>query len=141
MRALKQTGPDDCFRTAIACLLDCERPDDVPHFMEDRENLGDAYSRLRKWLAGRGLAYAFFGVHGDIGSPADAREVVAFNNPDLYYVMIGTNSRGENHATVCCGRYEIHDPAWAGSGLQGPGNNGNEHYGILVLVPLGQVSD
>jgi hypothetical protein len=129
---------DDCFRTVIACLLDRDTPADVPHFFADTDDPATGHERLREWLAPQGLVAIWVGVPGQEFTPAQAREAIGLGNPNLYYMMVGSNYRGVNHAVVCCGMDEIHDPAWNGRGLYGPAVD-TGHYGILIIGTATQV--
>jgi hypothetical protein len=142
MRALKMLGSDDCVRTALACLLDCPDPSHVPHFFQDTTIAEVGYARMREYLAASWkMGIVVYGVPGTMDAE-ELNEAFGTTNPDLYYIMIGVNGRGVHHAVVCRGSQQIHDPAWNGLGIRGPGllPDGSPIYSIIVLVPLSQVS-
>lgn len=132
MRALKMLGSDDCFRTVIACLLDCADPSEVPHvFDHSNDDVNIGFELIRLWLKERGLGLAVFGSSDDL---SDILEMMGSTNPDVHWMLIGSNRNGVNHAVVCLGDQQVHDPAWGGTGIHSPGDLG--HYMIGVIVRL-----
>jgi len=114
----------DCYRTAIACLLDLE-PVDVPHFYEDcwyaLRDVGR--EKADKWLHdGFGLQTFAFPMQTD--SVELVLRCVATWNPHVRYLLSGTSPRGTTHVVVAEHDQIIHDPAIDGGGLVGPAEDG-----------------
>lgn len=100
----------DCYRTAIACLLDTH-PALVPHTMAGNDGRGD----MRKYLAERELSMielAVYGPHVD-----DVLAEMQRMNPDAYYVLIGKSPKGIGHCVICLGGIVVHDPNPDGVGV------------------------
>lgn len=141
MRALKMTQPHnpaagqygDCFRTALACLLDCDSADDVPHFFGTERDADIAYAMVEEWLNrthNLGLYYSFF--QGD-AAVSELLEIQEASNPGTFYILCGNSHGGNPHAVVACGGSIVHDPSWRGTGIAGPGPN--NVYMTIVLIP------
>ena len=117
----------DCYRTAIACLLDVPR-DDVPHVLEHDtpavQRASGAY--LRRF----GLAMLEMPLKG-----ADAADIVAFmaaTNPDVRsFLLSGTTPRGWDH-TVVAHAEGLWDPHPSRAGLTGPCDDGFWWVGVLA---------
>ena len=112
----------DCFRTAIACLLDMA-PGDVPHFNSPELIDMNAQNQLaRDWLAERGLALIEFAW------PAESvtfDELIAnlragAGSDDLHFMLTGQSPRGTCHVVIANGSGIVHDPHPDGGGLVGP---------------------
>lgn len=98
--------PGDCFRSAIAGLLDLN-PEDVPHFML-YANL-EWWWETRRWLQGRGLDMRY------IDDLERAKRAV---EPWLPVVICGKSPRGTSHAVI--GHVDgtlIHDPHPSRAGI------------------------
>lgn len=145
MRALKMIAAHnpamglyaDCVRTAIACLLDCNSTDEVPHFFEDYANDGGdsskGWDRAETWLRNeKGLALFYLGFSGMIPIEQVLRGM-AEANPDTYYLLCGRSSAGGGHCVIGLNDAIEHDPSWHNLGVVGPAAEG--HYMIAVLIP------
>lgn len=112
----------DCYRTAIASLLDLP-PESVPHFCDGPETKGDDVTgRAREWLAGRGLSLVRLPLFcSDVGP---VFELMGECNPGALYLLTGQSPRGFNHVVVCRGGKLAHDPSQEGGGLVGPCDDG-----------------
>lgn len=137
MKPLKMTLPgprSDCFRTAVASILECDVADDVPHFFHDDPGTIEGFRRFDEWLDGQGKAAFYWSIDGE-ATVAQVLETMSGWNPDHYYILIGSNGRGNNHAVVCCGGLQVHDPAWGGTGIAGPALTvSGEHGGYIFVV-------
>lgn len=124
----------DCFRAAIASLLDAERVEDVPHFFDGNPDLDEGWAAVRKWLMEtRGLHMVTVSFQGDLEG---VLEYMRFQNPGVYYLISG-HSGVDNHVVVACGDKIIHDPAGKPPGkhsLVGPCTDG--YYWLKFLLPL-----
>lgn len=107
--------PGDCYRTAIACLLDAAAPTDVPHFVE----AGDAWwDETQKWVRARGDALYYLPVP----VPEDWQEWWDYHSQRLDHVILsGPSPRGTfGHAVVGTPNLEVvHDPHPSRAGLTG----------------------
>lgn len=121
----------DCYRTAIACLLERE-PGSVPHHY-GRADMSDSEVRalMQAWLAEQGLCSVQVCFGG-----SDLATVMGFmgsRNPGLYYMLSGTSPRGTCHVVICLGNQMVHDPHPDGTGLAGPMEG--DVIGVEFLVP------
>ncbi len=102
----------DCYRTAIACLLDIE-PDKVPHVTDgDPDNHSDesvATKMMRDWLKPQGLYLVSIAIQAD--TKEQVMEMMQFNNPDIHYLLVGESVAGCNHNVICKGNKFIHCPS------------------------------
>lgn len=150
----------DCHRTALACLLDFDSPDDAPHIIgewETREAIrragpGHPYwerhdfdpqydwswdARQEHWLNGIGYTLASFNYNGDMPS-TQLHQYMKQVNPGVLYLLSGESPRGTNH-TVICGGWEggwRWDPHPHGGYLVGPLDNGMWEIGILLPIAM-----
>ena len=92
-------GEGDCYRTAIACILDMDR-DDVPDF---KGTGPQQYFASRDWCLGHGVLLEI--TSGDLVPKG------------RLYVGIGRSPRGRMHACVCCDGEVVWDPHPDGGGL------------------------
>lgn len=119
----------DCYRTAIACLLDVPR-DDVPHVLE--HSTPAVQKATAAYLKTFGLAMLELPI-----TSARVAEVIAFMakaNPDVSsYLLSGTTPRGWDHTVVVHDR-EVWDPHPSRDGLIGPCDDGFWWIGALVKV-------
>lgn len=129
----------DCYRTAIACLLN-KPAGEVPHFFSLQNGAitsEEAHKLASDYLATQGLATFTVGILcDDLNVLLDAMQKW---NPDLYYLLSGESERGTNHTVVCLGGRIIWDPFTGKSdcGLIGPTKTEgvNSLYWIEVLMP------
>lgn len=124
----------DCFRTAIACLLDIE-PESVPHFCENGGNAEDgAFKNADEWLRERhGLCLAAVPMVGEI-EVKDALKHAGFWLRDCHYLLVGQSKTGCNHNVICKNGKVVHDPAPTKPGIIGPCDD--SFYWINFLVSL-----
>ena len=111
----------DCFRTAIAAILDLDR-DDVPHFNEGAfYDDGKQVDRARAWLKGRGLNMISLAYPGE--TPLDDLiGTIGRLNPGIPFLLAGRSAAGCNHQVVASGTGIVCDPS--GTGITGPCNDG-----------------
>ena len=113
----------DCYRTALACILD-ERTDQVPHFYDKGVEAEEALQHIRKWMSRRGLALITTTFDGG-GVGQDARHLeevlgaVAHHNPNMPFLLSGRSPSGCNH-TVAFDHGKMWDPSPANGGIVGP---------------------
>ena len=129
----------DCFRTCLACVLDAERVEDIPHFFADVWPPGEldpeiaelAITSAQKWL----LENSAFGY---IEFP-----LAASNNERLFKwlrsycsdrtpLIVGCTSKNGGHAVVVFPDGEIWDPSLDNSGMVGPMKDGYYWIGCVT---------
>ena len=114
----------DCYRTAIACLLDRETPEDVPHWYEDGGSM-EANLRLERWLWEQGLVLYQLGFRVPEGeTDLEARDnlirSVSESNPGEPWMLAGTSSIGSPHVVICQDGQIVWDPSQRDTGIVGP---------------------
>lgn len=131
----------DCFRTAIACLLDIE-PELVPHVMEDAfnepESAETAHVRMNSYLIEHhGLYHMEFPLRVvQDGPPTDVMQHVKRYNGNVHYLLTGLSANEVAHTVVCTGDRIVHDPSIDCSGIIGPlDNDGEWFYWLGFLLP------
>lgn len=106
----------DCFRAAVACLLD-EVPSLVPHVGLEASGV-QATQRMNDWLvAEHRLILVEFPFMGELQDVMDTMENF---NPGLTYLLTGRSRNGVSHVVICRSRKIIHDPSLDDSGIVGP---------------------
>lgn len=118
----------DCYRTAIACILD-KNPTDVPHVF-DLDDLGLQNKMMREFLDGLGLR--LLNIAYSLDSISDVLKVGENNIGEMHWILCGMSEREINHCVVCFGGTMIHDPHPSGSFLTGPSDDGYWHTEIIV---------
>lgn len=89
----------DCWRTAIACLLDLE-PGDVPHFAVGNATEDEWYERTLAWLKPWGLCLVAYPM-GAEWSRDQVIESVSHHNRGVHWILSGRNGNGANHNIIC----------------------------------------
>ena len=136
----------DCFRTTLACLLDCDKPEDVPHFMEEmmgeevsNEGLKQMWLRINDWLsANHGVRHMLLPYDGDLELQEVLDMIGGIADPRIMYMLSG-RSKIDNHVVICKGNKIIHDtnPNNKPPYLYGPGINpadGQKLWWVEFLV-------
>lgn len=117
----------DCFRTAVACLLDLH-PSDVPHFADDPEQ--NMWDRARNWVdEWAGLNLFMFPQAGERDEIMNNMEVL---NAGQAYMLMGLSRDGNGHVVLCRNNQVIHDPSWAQQSVVAPYPDG--YYLVAVLT-------
>jgi hypothetical protein len=107
----------DCFRTAVACLLD-EVPSLVPHVCHGGMTGVESTQRMNDWLvAEHRLTLVEFPFMGEL---QDVMGTMENFNPGLTYLLTGRSRNGVSHVVICRSRRIIHDPSLDDSGIVGP---------------------
>lgn len=123
----------DCFRTALACLLDVERLENVPHFFNDNPPADEGWNAVREWLL---VHKKLFMVTIPYSSKLeDLLECMKFQNPGIFYLLQG-RSEVDDHVVICFEDKIIHDPASyppRKDSLVGPSSDG--YYWVKFFVP------
>ena len=142
MKRLKQLNkhdPDngfygDCYRTAIACLLDKDSPDEVPHFI-DKDN-EDWEADTREYLKTQGYGFASFGFLSQEPMAESFQNVQSFMervNPDILYIISGISVRGNPHVCIALNGNVIWDPHPDGDCVLTTPDDG--FIWVYVLIP------
>ena len=105
----------DCFRTALACLLDMDR-DEVPHFNDGNPH-PQYWEMVDTWLKERGLCLFSIPFTGELQPLIDTMKSL---NPGKFYMLAGKSPRGTSHQVVAFENTIVCDPAIDGGGLIGP---------------------
>ena len=118
----------DCYRTAIACILD-KYPSEVIH-VYDLDDLSLQNEKMKEYLDGLGLrllhtAYRF-------KTFKNALKIGEYNIGEMYWILSGASSRGVNHSIVCYKDEAIHDPHPSDDFLCAPCDDGYWHVEIIV---------
>jgi len=122
----------DCFRTALACFLDMEKVEDVPHFFDGDPNLDEGWAAVREWLLCKGLFMLTVPFQGELAAIMECMKV---QNPGIFYLISGYSGI-DNHIVVAYEDRIIHDPCGKPAGnnsLVGPCTDG--FYWIKFLLP------
>lgn len=121
----------DCVRACIASLLDVPNPEHVPHFYHDNCDATEGIRRMREYL--RSVGYAIFAVAYDGSISRDElMSIMEQNNPDAHYMLLGQTEPGNDHAVICKGGKQVHDPSWIPSSVKLPHSAGIWMIAALV---------
>lgn len=110
--------PDDCFRTALACVLD-RPPQSIPNFAKGVIEPHTFHRRYREWLAQQGLGQMLLPWTGPLSSFLTYMQFAA---PHAFWILGARPRHNQNapfleyHAFVARGGYVIHDPDPEGGG-------------------------
>lgn len=113
----------DCFRTAIACLLDVA-PETAPH--EHADDGPTCMGRIARWLEQVHhctLIHQWVNAGHDVDmTPQDACVIVKsfLEGSSSNFVLSGTSPRGTFHAVVANGSGLVHDPHPSNDFITGP---------------------
>jgi len=127
----------DCFRTALACLLDMV-PEQVPHFMQGIQSTDEFESveikrAIDDWLALRNLTKIDIPYHIPGAPPTALMEHLGNRDgEDMCYLLTG-RSRSAIHVVICRGSKFLWDPSPTNIGIISPIK---DLYWITYLVPL-----
>lgn len=103
----------DCFRTAIAAMLDLDA-EEVPHVFgtSDRAtHLGhEGHAEMESWLAARGLAPIWVPFDGAATFQA-VLEAIGSHNPSAPFGVCGQSKPGVQHYVVGMGGKVVCDPS------------------------------
>lgn len=132
----------DCYRTAIACLL--ERPrDEVPHFYEGcfastpEAEVHAMHDARREWIRREGLLLVEMALNiNDDGSVEGLVASISERNPGQYWMLIGASRNGTGHVVICRDGAIVHDPAIDDSGIVGPEPNSGCYWVEFLARPL-----
>jgi hypothetical protein len=122
----------DCFRTALACIMDLE-PEEVPHFFDGASYHGPpevAWRRVGEWLCDRGLV--LFTVPFNPAPVDGILEAISTQNPGVYFLFSG-HSGVANHQVIAANGRIVHDPSSGKGGIIGPCDDG--YYWVNLLLP------
>jgi hypothetical protein len=112
----------DCYRTALACILDLD-PHEVPHFMHGLSNDEGALfeARVDQWLQPLGYSKIVVAFAADLALP-DLLSNLAINSPHNYFLLGGQTPRGNGVGHIVVGYHDkvIHDPHPSNCGVNQP---------------------
>lgn len=133
----------DCYRTAIACVIDMER-DAVPHFFHEIDKKGGedpadwsdrVYAALVEWLREKG--WEIYRVAYSTEAFPTLRDLLDYHRSRYergLWLLTGESRSGCNHVVVCRGGTILWDPSINKSGIIGPCLEG--HWEVEILVPI-----
>lgn len=120
----------DCLRACVASVLDMTS-ESVPHFFHDGCEGDIAMERITAFLATLALS-PFYCSYPGAWALQDILEHHRQQNPTTTYILFGAVETGEDHAVVCKGGEEVHNPSWIAANIVGPGSTG--HWTLLVIA-------
>lgn len=109
----------DCWRTALACLLDRE-PEGVPHFLDGDPPDDELDAAVSAWLDAEGLVIHSVHSGGDGQDRDSFIEAISWANPGLHWVLVGASANGVAHTVICLDGEIVWDPALDDAGIVGP---------------------
>lgn len=114
----------DCWRTAIACLLDLP-PEDVPHMHVDSgvPNMAEQDRRMNEFLASRGLMLIGVPFPGEMTLETLLAAVEVYSS-GTRALLTGKSRTGCNHIVVLHQGAIEWDPAQTDSGIIAPADDG-----------------
>lgn len=118
----------DCYRTAIACILDLS-PDEVPHQHKEQID-GEQRQLMEEWLRGQNLCIAAIIFEAD---PEVVLDTMKNLNPQTIYILSGFSRTGVNHSVVCRGGEIIWDPSLTDAGIVGRCDDGYTWVEFLAV--------
>lgn len=111
----------DCYRTAIACIIDADSPEEVEHFgVTSQERMASA---AREWLRSRGYEVVVTYIGGE-QTPDEAIEFLSDWNPGIPFIFGGLNPEGVGHVVIAMDGVVIHDTSPLKLGIAGPNEPG-----------------
>lgn len=116
----------DCLRTSLACLLDMDGPEQVPHFYEDGCSADVGTERLTEWLKSIGYMPFFIATE----TKDEITQFMSMQNPEIHYLLFGSTHHAD-HVVICRGEDIVHNTAWFGGQLIGATSSG---YWLAMLV-------
>lgn len=125
----------DCYRTAVACLLNLQR-DEVPHVFHDGCKGPVADARMNDWLKIKGITQFTMALDGAISLDELLNSVLWANNDKVEYLLCGTSRNNTAHVVVCRGNEIIWDPAIDDSGIVGPAEDGFWWISVIAIAPV-----
>jgi hypothetical protein len=123
----KQLEDDDCFRTALGCLLNLE-PQDVPHFVRNDGGMAghwteEGRNHVRDWLKEHSVEMLESGFYlGEGTLDMLMNNITYLHGRDIIYLLTGANAKGLPHVVICRGDKLLWDPSPIHSELPGPLN-------------------
>lgn len=131
----------DCYRTAIAIILD-KNAEEVPHVCEKGEtNIDDldGLIAMRTYLRGMGLTISKSVYNGELSWAGFCDWMQAYN-PENAIIVTGKATRGVNHCVVMIGGNVVCDPITGTpnqEALIGPAQTDNEmHWWVETITTL-----
>lgn len=117
----------DCVRACVASILELDA-EHVPHFYHDNPTPEVGMQRIRDYLRPSHTAF----VTNYPPEPLnDLLLIMGEANPDTVYMLFGSVGEGD-HVVICEGGKIIHNPAWIGCSLVGPGSHG--FWQVMVIA-------
>lgn len=133
MKKLIQTqhsSNGDCFRTAIACVMDFKTPERVPNFFESENTAESAELKFKHFVEAHRKTFISFPVpYPHVKRCVD---MLTLENPKHYWIIGGVNKAGNHHVCIYKDGQFIWDPSGKNEPLVGPNKYG--HYYAFLIV-------
>jgi hypothetical protein len=114
----------DCFRTAIAIVLDMDAAD-VPHFMDGGVSGEDGAEAAETWLNARSLTAINIVADGSRPLQGVLDSIAGTNLRNVpVFLLTGKSRNGCAHVVVACNGDIVCDPSLDNSGIVGPCDDG-----------------
>lgn len=111
---------DDCLRTCVASLLECETVGEVPHFHAVHDTPDDeVIGKLNAYLKEYGLRHFGFAYAGHFPLE-DVLKNVGANNPNVNYMVFGATFDDTPHVAIYRNAELHHNPAPWGAEIVKP---------------------
>ena len=126
----------DCYRTALACLLDYDDPTAIPHFMDDPDEPPvETWRRVDEWLAEHhGLRHFELPLVPADRSAQEIMDWIGAMWPGLRVLFSGKSPRGYQHNIIIRDGCIEWDPHPDCSGVIEPGDDG--YYWMGAFLPV-----
>lgn len=124
----------DCYRTCIACILNLNSPEEVPHENRDVTDV-EQWELIDNWLRPRGLLRITIPINGDAGVEAALASGTYWVRNAVPFIFSGASRRGTCHAVVAQDGRIVHDPAWYDASVVGPERSGFMWVEYFVRLP------
>jgi len=125
----------DCWRTAIACILDLER-DEVPHVYESelyKTGKASAEALMGKWLLDRGYTLVEIPYACNVDELLDSTVMVM----SPYLISAQSPRYDTNHVVIAQGGVIIHDPAGDVEPITEAGPDNHTWLGLIMPFNYG----
>jgi hypothetical protein len=117
----------DCFRCAIASILECQA-EDIPHPFEYGENRHEQYRKMMEFLKEEFKVFIYFvAIRGE--------DLESFTKDLEGYALLGGMGTGDYHIVVINKYGIVHDPNPEGAGIE-PMDSGTYHLGLICTGVL-----
>lgn len=126
----------DCFRTCVACVLNCGLPTDIPHVLEmffdvsdpDKQIVPQVNAALNSHLELQGLRFFEYPLECDL----EQLKTYLAHYLTGQHVIVGCSSKNGGHSVVMRDKDYMWDPSLDSSGCVGPMSDGYYWIGLIL---------